>query len=144
MGHIVKTTAGTYRANWRDAAGRQRAKTFPTRKAAVGFLAEVTSASNRGTYVDPHAGRTRFGEYADKWLAACIVERTTADRDASVMRNHVRKRWAQIPLAKIDHSAVQAWISELGTQLAPASVAQGAPAHERGHALGCPGPADRP
>lgn len=124
MGHILKTEAGTYRANWRDPAGRQRAKTFRTKKAAGAFLAEVESASNRGVYVDPHAGRSRFGDYAERWLDSCTVERTTADRDRSVMRNHVLAQWQDVPLAKIDHSAVQAWVTDLGMRLAPASVAQ--------------------
>lgn len=32
VGRIIKTPAGTYRANWRDPAGKQKAKTFRTRK----------------------------------------------------------------------------------------------------------------
>lgn len=99
MGHILKTPAGTYRANWRDPAGKQRAKTFRTKKAAGCFLAEVESAANRGAYVDPHAGRAKFGGYAERWLASCTVERTTADRDARVMRNHVIAKWRDVPLA---------------------------------------------
>jgi hypothetical protein len=53
MGHIVPTQAGGYRANWRDAAGRQRAKTFPTKREAKAYLAEVETAATRGLYVDP-------------------------------------------------------------------------------------------
>ena len=34
MGHVTKTPAGTFRANWRDPAGRQKAKTFKTKRAA--------------------------------------------------------------------------------------------------------------
>ncbi|HEX3828054.1 MAG TPA: site-specific integrase [Sporichthyaceae bacterium] len=124
MGHVLKTEAGSYRANWRDPAGRQRAKTFRTKKEATGFLAEVESAANRGSYVNPHAGRARFGDYAERWLQARTLERTTADRDRRVMRNHVQARWQDVPLAKIDHLAVQAWVTELGTRLAPATVAQ--------------------
>jgi integrase len=123
MGHVLKTAAGSYRANWRDPAGRQRAKTFRTKKEASGFLAEVESAANRGSYV-PHAGRARFGDYADRWLSARTLERTTADRDRRIMRNHVQARWRDVPLTKIDHLAVQAWLTELGTRLAPATVAQ--------------------
>src|SRR5437763_13588410 len=70
MAHIVPTAAGGYRANWRDAAGRQRAKTFPTKREAKAYLAEVETAATRGLYVDPHAGRIRFGAYAARWLTA--------------------------------------------------------------------------
>lgn len=124
MGHIVPTPAGGYRANWRDAAGRQRAKTFSTKREAKAYLAEVESAVSRGLYVDPHAGRVRFGTYADRWLTARNDEITTAARDASIMRNHVVARWGTTPLAKIDHLAVQQWVTELGDRLSPATVAE--------------------
>jgi integrase len=124
MGHIVPTPAGGYRANWRDAAGRQRAKTFSTKREAKAYLAEVESAVSRGLYVDPHAGRIRFGTYAARWLTARNDEITTAARDASIMRNHVLTRWGTTPLAKIDHLAVQQWVTELGDRLSPATVAE--------------------
>lgn len=63
-----RTLAGAYCANWRDPSGRQRAKTFPTKKAARQFLAEIESSMTRGLYVDPHAGRTLFTEHATRWL----------------------------------------------------------------------------
>jgi integrase len=124
MGHIVPTQAGGYRANWRDAAGRQRAKTFPTKREAKAYLAEVETAATRGLYVDPHAGRIRFGVYAARWLTARNDEITTAARDASIMRNHVVARWGTTPLAKIDHLAVQQWVTDLGARLSPATVAE--------------------
>src|SRR5919112_6687151 len=124
MGHIVPTQAGGYRANWRDAAGRQRAKTFSTKREAKAYLAEVETAVSRGLYVDPHAGRIRFGAYAARCLTARNDEITTAARDASIMRNHVIARWGMTPLAKIDHLTVQQWVTELGDRLSPATVAE--------------------
>lgn len=123
MGHIVKTPAGTYRANWRDPTGRQKAKTFRTKKEASAFLAEVASALNRGGYVDPNAGRLRFGPYALRWQDSRADELTTRARDASVMRTHVLPRWGAVPLGRIDHLAVQAWVRDLGTRRSPAAVA---------------------
>lgn len=122
MGFVRKTPAGRHRACWRDPAGRQKSKTFRTKKEASAFLAEVESALNRGMYVAPDAGRLRFGDYATRWLAGRNDERATAARDASIMRNHVLPRWGAVPLAKIEHSAVQAWVTELGDRLSPASV----------------------
>lgn len=122
MGFVRKTPAGRHRACWRDPAGQQRSKTFRTKREANAFLAEVESALNRGTYVAPDAGRLRFGEYAEKWLANRNDEKATAARDASIMRNHVVPRWGAVPLAKIEHSAVQGWITSLGERLSPATV----------------------
>jgi len=122
MGFVRKTPAGSYRACWRDPAGRQRSKTFRIKRDASAFLAEVDSALNRGTYVAPHAGRLRLGDYAQRWLAGRNDERATAVRDESIMRNHVLPRWGSMPLSKIEHSAVQAWVTELGQRLSPATV----------------------
>jgi len=122
MGHIVKTPAGTFRANWRDATGRQRAKTFRTKRDASTFLAEVESTLHRGTYVDPHAGRLRFGVFATQWLAGRDVQARTAERTLSMMRAHILPRWRDWPLSKIDHMAVREWATDLGVVLAPTTV----------------------
>jgi integrase len=124
MGHIVDTAAGSYRANWRGATGRQRSKAFRTKKEARAFLAQIEADLTRGSYVDPAAGRALFGDLATRWLASRNDEITTAPRDASIMRTHVVPRWGSWPLGKIDHLAVQEWVSELAGRLAPATVAQ--------------------
>lgn len=40
------------------------------------------------------------------------------------MRTHVIAKWDTWPLAKVDHLAVQTWITGLGEGLAPATVAE--------------------
>jgi integrase len=122
MGHIVKTPAGTFRANWRDPAGRQKSKTFPTKREASLFLAEIRTALARGTYIDPDAGKVKFEAYALAWLNGRNDEATTAAGDASVMRCHIIVKWGPLPLAHIDHSAVQAWVAGLSARLAPATI----------------------
>jgi integrase len=125
MSHISHTPGGAYRANWRDPSGRQRAKTFPTKKAARQFLAEIESSTTRGLYVDPHAGRRLFADHAARWMSGRNTEATTAARDASVMRTHVLPQWGSWPLNKIDHAAVQSWVTELGKRRSPDVVAKG-------------------
>lgn len=124
MSHINHTPGGGYRANWRDPSGRQRAKTFPTKKAARQFLAEIESSMTRGLYVDPHAGRRLFADHATQWMSGRNTEATTAARDASVMRTHVLPHWGSWPLNKIDHAAVQAWVTELSKRRSPDVVAK--------------------
>lgn len=119
-----KTAAGNWRANWRDPTGRQRSKTFPTKREASAHLAQMHADINRGSYIDPHAGKKRFGDYARTWLDSRNHEATTTARDASVMRTHVLPRWKDFPLKSIDHTSVQAWITDLGTRLSPATVAE--------------------
>jgi integrase len=124
MGYVRKTPAGTWRACWRDPSGRQPSKTFPTKREAVAFLADVESRRSHGSYVDPAAGRVRFAGYAETWLTGRTYERTTTARDTSVIRTHLLPRWGTTPLGRIDHSTVQQWVGELSVSLAPATVAQ--------------------
>ena len=122
MGFVRKTPANTYRACWRDPAGKQRSKSFPTKREASRFLAEIESAKNRGLYVDPHAGRIKLREYIATWLSGRNVERTTLAASTSIIRTHVLPRWGAVPLGKIDHSALQQWITELSAKRSPATV----------------------
>ncbi|WP_034268257.1 tyrosine-type recombinase/integrase [Actinospica robiniae] len=122
MGFISKTPAGGFRANWRDPAGRQRAKTFRTKREASAHLAEMETATTRGAYVDPNGAKTKFGAYASTWLEHRATEKTSHARDLSYMRTHVMPRWNDVPMGKVTYSMVQAWVVELSKALAPASV----------------------
>jgi integrase len=122
MSHIVRTPAGKWRANWRDPSGRQRAKTFATRREAARFLADLAALANRGLYVDPHAGRTRFADYLPRWAQGRHHEATTTFRDDGIIRTHIVPRWGDVPLGRIDHSDVQAWIADLSTRRSAATV----------------------
>jgi len=123
MGYVRKTPAGTWKACWRDASGRQPSKTFKTRREASAYLATIEASTHNGTYVDPHVGRrVLFGRYAEQWLASQNTEITTRARDTSILRTHVIPYWKSAPLTRIDHTSVQKWVSGLSGRLAPASV----------------------
>ncbi|WP_245854394.1 tyrosine-type recombinase/integrase [Micromonospora wenchangensis] len=124
MGFVRKTPAGTYRACWRDPAGGQKSKSFRTKREANVYLTEVEGSLNRGTYVNPHAGRTRFGDFAQQWLATRTVEARTTERTVSMLRTHVLPKWGDWPLGKVDFMSVQEWVSGLGRDLAPTTVAK--------------------
>ncbi|WDZ86366.1 tyrosine-type recombinase/integrase [Micromonospora cathayae] len=124
MGFVRKTPAGTFRACWRDPAGAQKSKSFRTKREANAFLAEVEGSLNRGTYVNPHAGRTRFGDFAEQWLATRTVEARTAERTVSMLRAHVLPKWGDWPLGKVDFMSVQEWVTGLNRQLAPTTIAK--------------------
>jgi integrase len=123
MGHVTRTPAGTWRANWRSPSGRQKAKTFATRREASRFLAEIETTKSRGLYIDPHAGRLRFAVFARRWEASRVVEATTAAATRSKLRSRLVPHWGDWPLNKIDHLAVQEWVNLLSRELTPSSVA---------------------
>jgi hypothetical protein len=69
---IEKRTRGgkaTWRAHYRDPAGRQRNKSFPRRVDAERYLATIESAKLLGSYVDPRAGRITVEAWSRRWIA---------------------------------------------------------------------------
>jgi integrase len=124
MGFVNSTPSGKWRANWRDPEGRQRAKTFRTKREASTYLAQIETQKAQGSYVSPHAGRVLFSQHAQRWMDTWNTEITTAARDASIMRNHVLPHWGTWPLSKIDHMAVQAWVTELCEKYSRATVVE--------------------
>ena len=61
---------------------------------------------------------------ARQWMASWNTEATTTARDESIMRVHILKQWDRWPLAKIDHLAIQSWITGLSGRLSPTSIAE--------------------
>ncbi|WP_445187215.1 tyrosine-type recombinase/integrase [Pseudonocardia sp. Cha107L01] len=124
MAGIRRTPAGNWRAYWRGPSGKQESKTFATKREASTFIAQVTTSKSTGNYVSPHAGRELFETHARRWIESWNTEATTTARDRSLMENHVIKQWGSWPLAKIDHLAIQTWVTDLGRGLSPATVAE--------------------
>lgn len=105
---------GRWLARWRDPAGRQRKKSFPRRVDAERFLSQLTAGMHRGSYVDPAAGKLRFGAYAETWMQGLAhLKRSTSERYRETVRAHVLPQWESWPLASVTHSDVAAWVGDL-------------------------------
>lgn len=124
MGFVNRTTRGKWKAFWRAPDGKQRSKTFATKRDASVFLAEIEAAKSRGMYVSPHAGRTLFGDHAERCMETWNQEKTTTARDRSLMRNHVMPQWERWQLAKIDDLSGRAWLTKLSKTHSRATVAE--------------------
>jgi integrase len=66
---ISLTTYGTYRARWRNTAGKEENETFKRLQDAKAKLEAVKTDVRRGTHVDATNGRVTVRRYADEWLA---------------------------------------------------------------------------
>lgn len=104
----------SWRAHYRTPEGRQRNKTFPRKIDAERFLTTVESSKLAGAFVDPARARMTVGEVAARWQAAKVNLKpsTRAGYDA-MLGDHVLPRWESVPLAALDHEAVQEWVSGL-------------------------------
>jgi integrase len=110
-----------WRARYRDAAGKEHARHFPTKRRAETWLDEVTAAVVTGQYVDPRAGRVTFRTAAEQWRAAQVHRPSTRAHVETMLRRHAYPTLGDRELASILPSDVQAWVA--GLSLAPSTVA---------------------
>jgi hypothetical protein len=69
-GSVRKLPSGRFQARYRvDGALHTAPTTFATKRDADAFLAEVRTTLERGTWVNPAAGKITLEEYSTRWLA---------------------------------------------------------------------------
>ena len=107
------TRTVTYRVRWWETDGRARAKTFRRKVEADRFAAMVSADIVRGHYIDPDAGKVRFDDYAEQWLAAQTFEEGTVEMVELRFRLHVMPHLGSRNLADIQPSTIQGWLRTL-------------------------------
>jgi len=114
----------TWLARWRDPAGRQRKRTFPRKADAERLLTTVEHSVLTGSYVDPGRSRVTVGDWSVQWLDGQVqLTPSTRARYASVLRRQVLPRWGSVPLARVSHADVAAWVAALSASgLSPRTV----------------------
>jgi integrase len=127
MASIEKRTRNgkaSYRARYRDPAGRQRNKTFRRKVDAEKYLALIEAAKLRGTWTDPAHGRITLAEWLEVWWgSAADLRPSTKARDHAYLDSLVLPRFGTTPLAAITQPDVQAWVTDLTARgFAPATV----------------------
>ena len=120
---VERTEYGTYRARWRDANGRQRAKTFTRKVDAKQFLDATLTDLRRGEYVAPDASRLTVGQWADEWLAGAMNlgqgGRDTYRRD---LDRYILPVLRRVPLGKLTDSVIDRFLSDELDDLGPSTV----------------------
>ena len=104
----------TWRARWRDPAGKERSKTFARKIDAERHIVTMEDAKLRGAYVDPGAGRVPLGPWAERWYASTAHLKPTTRRDYRKLLDHqILPRFRDMSLASIDTLMVREWVAEL-------------------------------
>lgn len=129
MGSIRKAPrSGRWEARYRDPWGRQRTQTFDRKGDAQAFLSIVETDMQRGQWIDQAHGRTPLSDFIDEAFRPTLagLEATSRARDESYLRTHVLPAFGHLPLAAIEYPLLQAWVNELATRRAPATVVKAA------------------
>jgi integrase len=104
----------SYRVRYRDPGGAQRSKVFARKVDAERWLTENEAAKLRGAWVDPAAGRERFGEWAERWFAATAALRPSTRHDyRTLLDRQVLPAFAGARLADLDALSVREWLAGL-------------------------------
>lgn len=112
MASIQKRPNGSWRARYRDEAGREHAKHFERKIDAQRWLDGVTTAVVTGTYVDPKAGKTSMAAYYEQWAERQIWETNTRRAMDLSMRSCT---FSGTELKQVKRSHVESWVKAMST-----------------------------
>lgn len=126
MSYVDKITGPNrvtrFRARYRDPSGKEKSKTFDSRKQAVAFLVKIDAAKSTGIYVDPSHGKILVRDFAATWLAGRDTRASTQARDESLFRSYIIPRFGDVPIGAVRKAEVAAWQRELAKS--PATVSK--------------------
>lgn len=113
-----------YRVRYRTPDRRQTDKRgFTTKRDAKAFAATVEVDKMTGGYVSPTAGRATVDTLGTQWLAGLVdVSVSWRRRQESIWHVHVRPKWRNWQVSKINPGDVQEWVTALSGELAPKTV----------------------
>ncbi len=105
---------GSWRARYRGPDGKERAGHFARKVDAEKWLAVTVTDIDRGTWVDPKRQRATVADVATQWLAGQVHPKpSTRANCALLLRRQVLPRWGTMPVGKVTHAEVAAWVSEM-------------------------------
>src|SRR5438128_265354 len=114
MAHVEKRGPRKYRARHRGPDGKERSRTFATERDAKKWLTSVEHSKEVGSYVDPKRSRVTLGEWADEWRAGRVhLKPSTLASYDSLLKTQIRPTWESIPLARVSHAEVVAWVASM-------------------------------
>lgn len=104
-----------YRVVYWTPQHRQKSKSGFRRKTdAQAFEATITTAKAEGTYIPAERGKATIGQLGPKWLEGKKLLKPSAYVPLdSAWRVHVEPRWGTVKLSDLEHSDIQAWVSEM-------------------------------
>jgi integrase len=125
VGSVRKSPRGkSWEARFRNKAGKQRTKRFPTKSEAEGFLRAIEADIDRGLVFDTALGKTRFKEFAHRWHSGISHVRPGTDvKIEAALRLHVLPRFGDLYISGIEPVDVREWIADMvGAQKSPGLI----------------------
>jgi integrase len=103
--------------------GRERSRTFRTRRDAEVYERDQLRKRDRGEWTDPAAARQRFADWAARWLDSNPTKRAkTLYDDRTVVERHLNPAFGSQPLGTIEPGSVQRFVNEQARRYRPTTV----------------------
>jgi integrase len=96
--------------------------TFPTKRDADRWLANIQVDIDRGNWIDPAWGSISLDEYAHAWVAQRLLAPRTVEHYRGLLKNHIVPVLGKIDLNDLSPRDVRAWHSELSKAAEPGPV----------------------
>ncbi|MEU0115535.1 site-specific integrase [Streptomyces bobili] len=104
-----------YRARYVGPDGTEKSKSFRDRelRLAKQWLMHIEADMARGQYIDPHAARTTFRQYAERWVKTHTGEINSREAAERRLRLHAYPHIGSRPLGSFKPEHIRAWIAAL-------------------------------
>jgi integrase len=130
--HTTRSGEARYEVRVRGTDGKERSRTFRTKKEAQRYQRAHHAAIDSGVWIDPRAGRVTLAAWATEWQRTVVHLRPKTRKAYDVnLRNHVLPALGDHELAKLTPSMLRAWLSDVtakegrsGKPIAGGTVAQ--------------------
>ena len=131
---ITRNGEVRYDVRYRGADGKERSKTFRTKKDAERYERAQQTAMERGLWVDPQKGRITLEAWAHDWQRTVVHLRPTTRRIyESNLRLHILPGLGAVELGKLTPAMLRAWLAEVTVKVGghgkPMSAASSAQAY---------------
>lgn len=117
-----KTGRVTWRASYRDAAGKEHSRSFKRKVDGQRWLDEVTASVVTGQYVAPRAGNITFREYAEGWRESQPYRPSTEEAVRIALTKRVYPIIGDTPLSAFTPDVIQRMVKRLEADFAPSTV----------------------
>lgn len=104
---------GSWQARYRDAEGKQCAKSWATKKEADAFLDDVRNSVRKGVYLDPKRGEITVEKWWELWWPGQENKGrvTTKNRKLSSWNAHIRPKWGRRKIGSLGYVELQEWMT---------------------------------
>jgi integrase len=114
FGRVRQLPSGRWQARYPTSRGLIAApNTFPTRKLADQYLAQVQTDQLQGTWIDPASGRITLREYADISLTNRTLAPTTTYKYRGLLDRYLLPAFGHMELGQVTPVAVRSWNAAL-------------------------------